>query len=473
MRARSSGSLRRAIEWPIDHPWYIVLAAGLVLFTLWAIGTRSQPHHVRAAFSSGFNLVSGLSVDVDGQEVGKISGVHYDNTVSGGGAIVDIGISDNRFWPLHAGTTVESRWGTTIGNGTRRLDLFPGPSNTPALPEGGVIDTKDTLPAVDLDRVLNVFSKSTRGHLTSMLQNMGSGLSGQARGLQNGLASAPPAVDAAAGVLGDLAADTNALSGLVTNGDRLTATLASRAPAISDLVTVTGQTFNALSAHASGIQSTIQSLPPALIDARGTLARLDSSVNVLNVLIGDIAPGAARLSPLAISLRPALAELSQLVPTAVSTLRSATSAAPRITELLNVGVPFMPKVQNVTSALAPMVACMRPYAPELGSAIVSAASWMSTYELVAPHGTPGVTYLGAQQGQFVRQHGVRAAPQASATSLHGYPPGVTTAAFVQATGKQYALPRPPGYGVGQPWFLPECGVTPAALDPAQDPEQRP
>jgi ABC-type transporter Mla subunit MlaD len=274
-------------------------------------------------------------------------------------------------------------------------------------------------------------------------------------------------------VLGDLAADTFALRGLITNGDRLTATLASRASAISGLISVTGQTFDELAAHANGIQQTIQNLPPALVDARNTLSRLDTSVGILNGLIGDIAPGAARLSPLATALRPTLTELSRLVPTAVSTLKTATTAAPRITRLLNAGIPFMPKLGTVASQLAPMVACLRPYSPELGSAIVSASSWISTYELASPHGTPGTTFTGPAQGQFVRQHGVRAMPQVSATSLQAYPPGFTTKQFVTLTGKQYAEPRPPGLGAGTPWFIPECGITPAALDPAQDPEQKP
>jgi ABC-type transporter Mla subunit MlaD len=465
--------VRRFIGWPLDHPWHVVLALGSVLFTIWAIGTRSQPHHVRVAFSSAFNLVSGLSVDVDGLEVGKISGVQYQRSLSGGQAIVEIGISDNRFWPLHRGTTVESRWGTTIGNGTRRLDLFPGAAGAPPIPEGGIVETRDTLPAVDLDQVFNVLTKDTRGHLTHWLGNMGSGLSGNAPALHNGLDAAPPALSAANGVFTDLASDTYALHALITNGDRLTRTLASRAPAISDLVTVAGQTFSTLATHANGIEQSIEKLPGALWEARHTLARLDTSVGIVNGLITDLRPGAARLTPLATAMRPTLAQLRSLVPIGVATLEQATAAAPPITRLLDVGTPFMPKVKAVTSELAPMVACIRPYAPELGGALVAANSWISTYVLERPNGTPGVTFVGARQGQFVRQHGVRAMPQASAASLHAYPPGITTKAFVQLTGKQYAEPRPPGLSVGQPWFLPQCGAGPSSLDPAQDPEQKP
>jgi ABC-type transporter Mla subunit MlaD len=461
------------VHWVLDHPWYLVLVVGVVLFTSWAIGTRSEPHHVRAEFTSAFNLVSGEPVDVDGLQVGKIAGVQYDDSTPGGGAIVTVGITDPSYWPLHQGTTVESRWGSTIGNGTRRLDLNPGPVSAPLIPAGGIIDTRDTLPAVDVDQVLNVFTQNTRKHLTRMLTDLGSGVGDRSTALQSGLRSAPGAVSAANGVFSDLARNTYALQGLIINGNQLTSTLASRAPAISDLVTVAAQTFSALSAHANGVQQTIQNLPGGLSEARGTLSQLDSSVGILTKLITDLRPGAAELSPLARAMGPALAELHNIVPTGVATLEQATAAAPSITQLLKTGTPFMPKVQSVTSQLAPMVACIRPYAPELGGAILEANSWMSTYVLERPNAAPGVTFTGARQGPYVHQHGVRAMPQASATSLHTIPPGFSTQAFVNATGKQYAEPRPPGLSVGQPWFLPQCGAGPNSLNPADDPENRP
>jgi hypothetical protein len=278
---------------------------------------------------------------------------------------------------------------------------------------------------------------------------------------------------AANGVLSDLASNTYALRSLILNGDRLTSVLASRAPAISDLVTVAGQTFSALSAHANGIEQSIQDLPGALIEARGTLARLDSSVGILNGLITDIRPGAAKLSPLAIAIGPTLAALRRIVPIGVSTLSQATVAAPSITRLLDAGIPFTPKVGSVASQIAPMVACIRPYAPELAGAITAADGWLQTYVLEQPNAAPGITFTGARQGQFVRQHGIRAMPQVSATTLHAVPPGITTQAFVNVTGKGYAEPRPPGLSVGQPWYLPQCGAGPNSVNPAADPEQQP
>jgi ABC-type transporter Mla subunit MlaD len=464
-------SSKSKLGWPLDHPWTIVAAGIAVLFTLWAVGTRSQPHHVRVAFTTGFNIVTGLSVDVDGQEVGKVSGVQYVPGANGGSAIVTIGINDGQYWPLHRGTTIEMRWGTTIGNGTRRFDLNPGPATNAEIPEDGIIDTSNSLPAVDLDQIFGVFNAATRAKLTDMLGNLKNSVSGQANNIHNALDNAPPAVNAANQVLSDLAADQAGLSSLITNGDRLTATLSSRAPAISSLVSGAAATFNALASHASDVQNTISDVPPALVEARTTLARLDSSVGTLNTLVTTLAPGAARLSPLAASLRPALDELHTLVPTAVSTLQTATREAPRIQRLLTTATPFMSLLTTDTSQLAPMVACMRPFTPELASGVLGAASWNSNYFDAVQGDTPGVTWLGAQDGKYIRQGGVRAMPIAGATSLT-YPPGLTTAQFTAATGQQYAEPRPAGYAEGTPTFQPECGITQNALNPAADPEMQ-
>src|SRR5207247_1715006 len=69
--------MRSSARWLLGHPWYAVLTVGAVLFAWWAIGTRSQPHHVRVAFPTAFNLTKGLDVQVDGMDVGKVGDVKY------------------------------------------------------------------------------------------------------------------------------------------------------------------------------------------------------------------------------------------------------------------------------------------------------------------------------------------------------------------------------------------------------------
>jgi ABC-type transporter Mla subunit MlaD len=469
MPARNTRTRRQlAAVWVLDHPWYAVLAGLSILFVWWAIGTRSQDHHVRAAFPTAFNLTKGLDVQIDGIDAGKIGSVQYKD----GKAVVEIGISDERFWPLHVGTRATSRWGTTIGSGTRRLDVEPGPQSAPEIPDGGIIESRYTLPAVDVDQVLSTFSQSTRTDLRSFMRRTDAAITGREDQISRSLPSAAGALEATGGVMSDLAQDSNALRGLVLNGDRLTRTLAVRRPEVSDLVTVAAQTFQAFAANSDGVEQTFQQLPDTLREARGTLARLDTSVGTLDGLISDLRPGAARLVPLARAARPALNALAETVPSALATVRSTTKAAPRVSELLTAGTPFMRKLDPILTQMSPMFACMRPYAPEAGGAVVGLAAWMQQYVLHKPtEGVPAKTFPPSGVDGTSHFHPVMAEPQASLASLHAYPPGIDSVAFTALSGKKYALPRPPGLTTGQAWFQPECGAGPDAVDPSKDPEK--
>ena len=392
-----------------------------------------------------------------------------------GEAIVSIGISDHDYYPLHQGATVQERWGSTIGNGTRRLDLVPGPASAPVIRSGGIIQTQDTTSAVNLDSVLNVFTQRTRKHLTRMLGDLGAGIKGESAALHSGLNSAPAAFTAANGVLSDLASNTYALQSLIVNGDRLTATLASRAPAISDLVTVAGRTFTALSENAAGLQQSIADLPGALTETRGTLARLDTSVGTLTTLITDLRPGAAQLSPAGGGDAPGAVRAAEHRADGGGDAHAGDRRSARDHQAAEAGGALDaegPVGQLAARADGRVHPAVRAGARECDRRGEQLDLYVRTRE--AECGASGVTFSGARQGPYVQQHGVRAMVQASAASLHAYPPGtISTKTFTQLAGKQYAEPRPPGLSVGQPWYQPQCGAGPSSLNPSDDPESRP
>ena len=121
--------MRQVRKLILDKPWSLIVIAGLVAFGYWAVQSRSTDHTVRAAFSSAVSVVSGLDVQIDGVDVGKVKKVEYED----GQALVDLGI-DADAWPLRRGTKAEIRFGTTIGNGTRNVALEPGPDSAPPIP---------------------------------------------------------------------------------------------------------------------------------------------------------------------------------------------------------------------------------------------------------------------------------------------------------------------------------------------------
>ncbi|HYF25029.1 MAG TPA: MlaD family protein [Baekduia sp.] len=438
---------RRVLLGAAARPWTLIVLACFVLFAIWAASTRTQPHHVKAAFPSAVSLVPGLDVQANGVDVGKISSVEYKD----GQAIVGLGIKDERLWPLHRGTTATIRYGTTAGNGTRRIDLVPGPPSAPEIEDGGIIAVEDTGTPVEFDEIFRMMDRDTRGHMRSLVGRTAETLDGRSRALNEGIRETGPALEAAGGLLGDLADDDDVLRALIANAHRTTSTLDARKAQISDLVTVAAQTFREFGANTRAVGAAIHEAPRTLHDARSTLARLDGSVERLTALVRDAAPGAAELPGLAADARPAVRELAATAPVVSSLLRTGRAAAPDVTPLLDKGVPFAKRLTPILNDLAPMFGCLRPYSPEIAGAMSTWAGYGQNYD---------------GYGHYARMR-VIGGPT-SVTSQ----PETRTSDITKATGIRYAMPRPPGLNAGQPWLLPECGVGADALDPTKDPEDR-
>lgn len=452
-RAATAGApqgsrVTRGAGFVLDKPWVVLGVIGLVAFTLWAIGSRTSDHKIRASFTGAVSVAPGLDVQIDGVDVGKIGKVKYDD----GQALVEIGIDDES-WPLHQGTTAALRFGTTLGNGTRRIDLVPGPTSAPEIPENGIISTKDTVTPVEFDKVFDTFTPRTRAAFRGFFKGGAENLQTRAPQLNRGIRRTAPALEATGDVFQDLAADEGALRQLVASGYRTTNVLAAKRPQISDLMTVAAATFDTFARNSDGIRASLDEFAPTLVDTRSTLRRTDRSIAGLDGLVGDLKPAVAALKPFTRIARPAAADLSRLAPAANATLASLRTNAPAITRLLKDGVPFSKQASPVLSTLGVQLNCVRPYAPEIGAFFSNWSSFTQGYDNTSHYG--------------------RVKAVVNATSFTGYP-AMDTKAFLDTAGAglTYAMPRPPGLNAGKPWLLPECGAGADALDPTKDPEDK-
>jgi virulence factor Mce-like protein len=441
----SSSSASGLARFLLRNPWLPIGVAALVIFALWVKSTRTQPHHLRVAFPTAVSLVPGLDVQIDGLDAGAISKVDYRD----GNAVVEIGIDKDR-WPLRRGTTATIRYGTTVGNGTRRVDLEPGPANAPALAEGGIIAGRAAVAPVELDEVFNMLDKPTRADLQSTLGHTADGLKGHEAELNRGLAASADGLSAVQAFLGDLSQDTYALRGLLVNADRVTRTLGTRQSEISNLVSVAASTFDEFASRSDALKASLVELPPALSSVRTTLKRLDTSVDGLSPLVADLGPGATALRSLAPSARRAVAQLRTQAPIGAAALRSLGDAAPGLNRLLRDATPETKQLETILTKLAPMAACIRPYAPEAAGTLSNWASYTKNYDGIAHYARVKVT--------------------ASPYSLNATPDFRTDDYIKLLPMIQYAMPRPPGLNAGKPVFLPECGAGPDSLDPSKDPE---
>lgn len=443
--------MRRVGALVLDRPWVLILAALAVLLGYWIYGTRVQTHEVKAGFSYAVNLTPGLDVRVSGIDAGKITSVDYED----GQAVVGLGIDDERVWPLHRGTRAILRWGTTAGNGTRFVQLEPGPKSAPEIPDGGIIPTNDTISPVEFDDFFNTFDTDTREHLQGFLRHGAETFDERERALGVGLRNTPPAFEAASGVFAELASNEQALRSLVSHTSRTTRILAREDESIKALITGMARTMDAFADHSRAMGTDIEDFPPTLVEVRSTLGRLDRTVDVLDGLVADIGPGARALRPLAATARPMLAELRATVPQALSTINAARETAPQITRLFRRGQPFAQELDPVLKDLVPSLACIRPYAPEFAGTLSTWASFAKNFDSIE---------------HYARVRGI-SGPDNFASN-----PPTDSDEFVEQYGYTYAFPRPPGLASvpgapnSDPQFMPECGVTRDALDPSKDPE---
>jgi virulence factor Mce-like protein len=430
---------------PGRRAWAAVAVAATIAITFVAVRSREQPHSVHASFSSAADLNVGDDVDLAGIAVGRVDAVKYDD----GGADVTLGIDNGPAWPLRRGATAALRFGTTIGVGTRRIDLMQGPAGAPVVADGGIVPTAETGTPVEWDQVFGIFNKPTRTAEQLAAREGAAVLVGRAGELNQGLAAMPAGTGAASGVFADLASDRALLTQLVPVTDRVTSTLASHAGQISALVLVAQQTLGTFAARTQSVKATLAGLPSALAQTQTTLGRLDQTATQLQPMLAQLAPGAKQLRTLGHYLQPALTALQAVTPAGVRAADTARAATKPIAALLPTLGSFLgADTTAVLSRLDPMLGCIVPYAPEIAGFLSNWNSWND-------HPLNGSDYG--------RYHII-------AGSLLTPSPPLNTVLAARIPGISYARALAPGQAAGAPWELAPCGYTNSLGNPAADPQ---
>jgi ABC-type transporter Mla subunit MlaD len=223
-------------------------------------------------------------------------------------------------------------------------------------------------------------------------------------------------------------------------------------PGVAQAISGAGTTLAAIGGEARALQSALGRVPKTMEQAQTTLARTGFTLAQAGQLTDRLAPGVVQLRKLLPPLDRTLATVVDVGPDARGTLRTARRAAPDIAELLSRVRAKSSQVESIGRQAAKQLKCIRPYSPEIGSIA-------STWSDFLSHVDERDKLLRVQvQSQLAMPTNINF--QNSAAAAKAFP------------GMTYAFPRPPGTNAGQPWFLPECGAGPDALDPSTDPESR-
>jgi phospholipid/cholesterol/gamma-HCH transport system substrate-binding protein len=355
----------------------LAILAAAVLAALLLLGSGSGGYTVKARFQNASQLVKGNLVQVSGQSVGKVKTI---DLTPDGQAEITMSIDDDHA-PLRRGTRAIVRQASLSGIASRYVDLTLPPQSAPRIPDGGVIGQDATTSAVDLDQVFNTFDPDTRKDLQAVLKGSAKQYAGKGQAMNEGLLYLNPSLSASSKLFNELNRDTPLLERFVVASSKLVTDVADRRDDLAGLVDHLATTTTAIGSEQAALADAIGQLPPTMRRANTTFLNLRAALDDLDPLVEDSKPVAkklrpfmAELRPLARDARPTFRDLSDILgrPGADNDALELTRLQPALRDATVREVEAngskrqaaFPAITRAVKDSAPIVASVRPYAPD-------------------------------------------------------------------------------------------------------------
>jgi len=380
-----------------------------------ALAAPGSSDHYSVVLANAIGVVEGTPVQLDGFDVGAVTAV----TARDDKAIAEfsVGVLPR---PLTSGSIVIVEWRSEIGE--RYLQLRPGPPGNPVLPSGAILESGP--PQVLLGELLASFDAPTRAHLTSFLRQLDSTLTGHQQDLNRTLQAAGPAMDAFGGVLNGVAGDGQAIKTVLTNLRQVTDVLAARRDALSGTVTDLNRLTSTAAVHQKQLGDGLAELPTTLDAVHAALDKLPAAADQTVPLLKDLRPAAARLPAVAGDLNPVMERLRPVADRLGPTLKAADELLGVAPDFLGSATDVLPQLDTTFDRVTPALKFLRPYTPEAIGLVTNFGNLFAGYD---------------SNGHFLIPMVTEGKP-----ALNANPP-------VTAPGEHVDLHPLPGGLVDQPW----------------------
>jgi virulence factor Mce-like protein len=294
----------------------LVVVAALLITS----GGESSGYRVRAIFDNAGHITPGEDVKVAGANVGTVETL---SVTANKKAAITLRIDEPGFSPFHADARCTVRQQSLIAE--KYVDCNPGSDAAPELPripsdETGsgehLLPVSRTSSPVDLDLVNGIFRLPVRERLTLLVNELGTGVAGRGRDLNEAIHRANPALRETDAVLAVLAEQDRRLAHLVRSSDLVVAPLARKRRQAAHLVQSSAETAQATAARSGDLAESVRLLPAFLRELQPTLKSLgtfaDDSVPVvdelnaaapqLDRLVRDVEPFTRAAAPAVVAL---------------------------------------------------------------------------------------------------------------------------------------------------------------------------
>ncbi len=346
---------------------------GLLLF-LWisfggSIPLAPQGYRLTAEFNNATELGTEADVRISGVDVGKVVQVSLDRKTGLTKAVMEI---ESQYAPRPADTRAILRAKSLLGE--TYVELTPGSSSGPMLPDGGALPRGQVAPTVQLDQILSTFDPATRQAFMIWQQQDGIALTGRGQDFNAAFAELYPFATNVESVLAVLRRDGAATSTLLRDGGRVFSAL-SRSPAeFQGFIRNSNAVFAATAAQDTALANTIRAFPAFTIATRQTIDRVNRFATTTKPLIDELRPAAVKLTPAlqdSVVLAPELRDLM----VNLGPLTSASKAGvPAFERFLNDTVPWLTRLKPYLGNLVPVINYINTYRREIAAFFANSAA---------------------------------------------------------------------------------------------------
>lgn len=322
----------------------LVLGAAAVLAVM-ASGSGSEKAKTYwVEIDNAFGLTQGADVKVAGVKAGSIGSFQLDR--KNYHARVEIKLDQQGFDKFRTDAFCESRPQSLIGE--YFLDCQPGAKGQP-LKKGATIPISHTATTVAPDLINNILRLPERERLRILINELGAGVAGNGRNLNDAIRRGVPALRETDRVLAILAQQNQTLANLAKNGDEVVTALANNHHNVGRWVVEARDTAQASASRRADLAATFQKLPAFLAELRPAMASLGQTADEqtpalrnLDAASGQLTRFFNLLGPFADASRPAFKSLGE----AAQIGRGAVSAAGPTVDQLNQFSTSTPEVSK-------------------------------------------------------------------------------------------------------------------------------
>jgi phospholipid/cholesterol/gamma-HCH transport system substrate-binding protein len=371
----------------IDFAAILVLVLGAIFVSGYIL--EHQPsfvfgqsyYSVKAPFATGAAVTSGQgqAITIAGVQVGQVGGV----SLQDGQAVVTMHIYKN-YAPIYRNATVLLRPRTPLKD--MYLALDPGTKSAGKVPNGGSLTAAQTNPDVDVSQILSSLDADTRNYLVLLLASAAQALH------DHGSTQAAPSPKAVADLRGTLkrfepldrdtlslthliAARDNHLRRSIHNLNLVANSLGDVDTELSSLVSTSDTNFSAIARNDAQLEQTLTLFPGTLRQTQQTVGKVKTFSQASATTLPELLPFARNLGPALAASRPLFRDTTPVIK---NQLR-----------------PFSVAVQPLARTLAPASASLSQAIPHLSKTIGVLNDLFNTLAYQKKGGAPGYLFWGS------------------------------------------------------------------------------